>query len=370
MVIMQDNNSHMRVKGRKRRKNENGILLGSIILCIITLCSITVCMIMVFRYRAAQLENTEVMNELEALQGTYTKEEVAYLISQNTEEVSKQAADETKEEILSSMKELMLSGDGALKMIRHFYPDEVVLVDANQYYFIPISEELTHHTYEKDNFVVTEEDFLEYYDGDSLISHKGIDVSKYQEKIDWKKVAQDDVEYAFIRLGIRGYTEGEIKEDDTFQDNIKGALDNGIETGIYFFTQATSVEEAEEEAKFVLDAIEPYNITYPVVLDVEAVNVDNARTEDLTKEERTEYCIAFCEMIKNAGYTPMVYGNLKTFMLLLDLEQLEEYDKWFAQYDTELYYPYDFKIWQYTDKGKVSGINTEVDMNISFENWN
>lgn len=363
---MQENNSQMRVRGKKRRRNENGILMGSIMLCIITLCSITVCMVMVFRYRAAQLENIEVMNELEALEGTYTKEEVDAIVSRNAEEAAKQASDETREEILDSMKELMLSGDGALKMLRHFYPDDIVLVDANQYYFIPVSDELAHHTYVKDNFVVTEDDLLEYYEGEKPISHKGIDVSKYQEKIDWKKVAQDDVEYAFIRLGIRGYTEGEIKEDETFEDNINGAIDNGIDVGIYFFTQATSVEEAEEEAEFVLDAIEPYDVTYPVVIDVEAVNANNARTADLTKEERTKYCIAFCEMIKKAGYTPMVYGNLKTFMLLLDLEKLEDYDKWLAQYDTEVYYPYDFKIWQYTDKGKVSGIGTDVDVNISF----
>ena len=194
-------------------------------------------------------------------------------------------------------------------------------------------------------------------------------MSKYQGEIDWEKVADDDVEYAFIRLGIRGYSEGEIMEDETFEDNIKGARQNDIDVGVYFFTQATSVEEAEEEAQYVLDTIEPYKVTYPVVIDVEAVNNSDARTKELTKEERTEYCIAFCEMIKNAGYTPMIYGNLKTFMLLLDLEQLEEYEKWFALYDEQVYYPYDFKVWQYTDEGKVDGIDVNVDLNISFGDW-
>ncbi len=86
----------------------------------------------------------------------------------------------------------------------------------------------------------------------------------------------------------------------------------------------------------------------------------------MTKEERTEYCIAFCEMIKQAGYTPMIYGNLKTFMLMLDMEKLEDYDKWFAYYDTELYFPYNVRVWQYTDTGVVDGIDTDVDINISF----
>lgn len=225
---------------------------------------------------------------------------------------------------------------------------------------------LARHSYEQAGFIPTDEGFLEYYENGELISHKGIDVSRYQEEIEWDKVAGDGIEYAFIRLGIRGYTEGEIVEDETFTYNIEGALDNGIAAGVYFFTQATSVEEAKEEAQYVLDALEPYDVTYPVVLDVEAVTSKNARTADLTMEERTEYCITFCEMIKQAGYTPMIYGNLKTFMLMLDLEKLEEYDKWFAHYDEEFYYPYDFKIWQYTDAGSVAGINGEVDINISF----
>ena len=139
---------------------------------------------------------------------------------------------------------------------------------------------------------------------------------------------------------------------------------------MYFFTQATSVEEAEEEAKYVLDQIEPYDVTYPVVIDIEAVANENARTADLTPEERTQYCIAFCDMIRKAGYTPMIYGNIKTFMLMLDIQQLEDYEKWYAYYDDQIYYPYAFSIWQYSDSGSVDGIKGKVDMNISFGDWN
>lgn len=364
---MQENNAQMKMRGRRKRRTENVILFSSIILCLVTLSAIAVCLVMVFKYRAAQQENVEVMNELEALQNTFTQEEVDYLLEQKAEEVGTQVSEETREEILDKMKELMLSGDGTIKMLRYFYPDEVVLVDSNQYYFFPILDSLALNTYPAENFVQTDDNFMEYYEDGKRISHKGIDVSRYQEKINWEKVAGDDVEYAFIRLGIRGYTEGEIIEDSTFENNVKGALKNGIQTGVYFFTQAVSVEEAEEEAEFVLDAIEPYNITYPVVLDVEAVSANHVRTADLTKEERTEYCIAFCEMIKQAGYQPMIYGNLKTFMLMLDIERLEDYDKWIANYDTALYFPYAYKVWQYTDSGKIDGIGTNVDINISFE---
>ena len=106
-----------------------------------------------------------------------------------------------------------------------------------------------------------------------------------------------------------------------------GALDNGIDAGVYFFTQALDKEEAVEEAEFVLEHLDGYDVTYPIVLDVEEVTTKNPRTEDLTKEERTQACIAFCERIKEAGYTPMIYGNLKTFLLMLDMEQLKNMKK-------------------------------------------
>lgn len=368
---MQGNNIQTKKHKKKRGRSENGILIGSIILCIVTLLTITICMIMVFRYRALQIENTTVMNELEEIMMedtvTYTQDEVDAMVTVAVEEAVNQTSEEVSGEFLDKLKELMLSGDGTTAMLRYFYPNDVVVVDAGEYYFFPISEELKHNTYNPEQFVLDNDMYMEYYENGDRISHKGIDVSRYQGKIDWEKVAGDDVEYAFIRLGIRGYSEGAIQEDQYFVDNIKGARRNNIDVGVYFFTQATSTEEAEEEAQFVLDMIEPYRVDYPVVIDVETVSNANARTKDLTKEERTQYCIAFCEMIKNAGYTPMIYGNLKTFMLMLDIEQLEDYDKWFAYYDEQFYFPYDFKVWQYTDTGKVNGISTDVDLNISFE---
>lgn len=368
---MQDINLRTKKHKRKRRRGENGILIGSIILCLVTLTTITITLIMVFRYRAIQMENTAVMNELEAIRMeeavTYTQEEVDAMIASAVTQTTDQTTQEVRTDLLDKMKELMLTGDGALSMLRYFYPDEIVLADAGKYYFFPISEELEHHTYDMDKFIKDSDQIIRYYDNDQWISRKGIDVSKYQEEIDWEQVASDDVEYAFIRLGIRGYTKGEILEDENFEDNIKGALHNDIDVGVYFFTQAVSVEEAEEEAEYVLDALEPYRVEYPVVIDVEAVSNANARTKDLTKEERTQYCIAFCEKIREAGYTPMIYGNLKTFMLMLDLEQLEDYEKWVAFYDEPLYYPYAFRIWQYTDQGSVAGIKGDVDLNISFE---
>lgn len=368
---MQENHLQGKRSKKKRRRSENSILAGSILLCIVTLTAVTICLVMVFQYRAVQQKNTAVMSELEAIrlreEAAYNQAEVDAMVESAVEEAEKKTGEEVKGEILGSIKEFMTSGQGTTAMLRAFFPDEVVVADAGQYYFFPILETLAKNTYDPDSFMADEDGVVHYYVDGERASRKGIDVSRYQDKIDWEKVAEDEVDYAFIRLGIRGYTEGEILEDETFQRNIKGALKNDIDVGVYFFTQAMSVEEAEEEAEFVIDSITPYKVTYPVVIDVEAVTSTNARGNDLTSEERTEYCIAFCEKIKEAGYTPMIYGNLKTFMLLLNIEKLEEYDKWFAYYDEAYYFPYDFKIWQYTNKGRVAGINGDVDLNISFE---
>lgn len=370
---MREMNLHGKRHKKKRRRNENGILVGSIILCLVTLSAVTVCLMMVFKYRAVQMENAVVMEELEAIRTdetmTYTQGEVDAMLAHAIEETTEQTSEQVKNDFLGKLKELMLSGDGTVAMLRYFYPDEIVLADAGEFYFFPISDELEHHTYNPEQFVLDDRQIMTYYENGEPVSHKGIDVSKYQGEIDWEEVAADGVEYAFIRLGIRGYTEGEILEDETFEDNIKGARRNDIDVGVYFFTQATSVEEAEEEAQYVIDSIEPYKVKYPVVIDVEAVTNTNARTRGLTMEERTEYCIAFCEKIKEAGYEPMIYGNLKTFMLMLDLAELEEYGKWFAYYDEQMYYPYAFKVWQYSDSGKVNGIEGDVDLNISFGDW-
>ncbi|MDE7176729.1 MAG: glycoside hydrolase family 25 protein [Lachnospiraceae bacterium] len=370
---MQEN--HIQGKrGRKRRKrSENSILAGSILLCIVTLTAITICLVMVFQYRALEQKNMEVTSELESVQlekeAGYSQDEVDALIKSAVEEAEEKTGERVSEEFLDRLKEFMASGVTTTDMLRAFFPEEIVVADAGRYYFFPILEALAKNTYDPKAFEPDEDGIMHYYKDGERVSHKGIDVSRYQDTINWSKVAEDEVEYAFIRLGIRGYTTGELMEDESFQRNIEGALKNDIDVGVYFFTQAVSVEEAEEEAEFVLESIAPYKVKYPIVLDVEAVTNSEARGNDLTGEERTKYCIAFCEKIKEAGYTPMIYGNLKTFMLMLNIEELEEYDKWFAYYNDMYYFPYDFKIWQYTNKGRVSGIKGDVDLNVMINNY-
>lgn len=355
------------VKKRKKRRRR-GIFLP-VLLCLIALASLTGCLFLLVENRALEMESAQAAAYMEEMNATaaasYSEEEMREIADKAAEEASKQKEDE----ILGTVKEMMENGEGTYYLLRELYPEELVVAAEGRYYFFPIVDTLKHHSYQKDQFVMNDEDILEYIVDGEVVSKKGIDVSRYQEEIDWKKVAGDGVEYAFIRLGIRGATEGKLAVDMAYEENMEGALENNIDVGVYFFTQALNEEEAVEEAEFVLEHLEDYDISYPIVLDVEEVTTKNPRTKELTKEDRTDACIAFCERIKEAGYTPMIYGNLKTFLLMLDMEKLEEYEKWFAYYRMPLYFPYEFSIWQYTSTGKVDGIGTDVDLNVCMKDW-
>lgn len=353
-------------KGRRRRGG-GGSLVFSGLLCIIALAGLTCCMLLFVKNRSLQSEVSQAMAYIEEVNSvtTFTEEEAKNM----ADTAAAQASAEKEEEILGTVQTMMENGDGTSAMLRLLYPDDIVVASDSRYYFFPILDSIKHHSYNEEQFVLNEENVLEYFEGEEVASIKGIDVSKYQSDINWKKVAGDGVEYAFIRLGIRGSSEGKLIIDDTYESNIKGALDNNIDVGVYFFTQALNEAEAVEEAEFVLENIKGYDVNYPIVLDVEEITTKDPRTKDMTKEEWTAVCIAFCDRILEAGYTPMIYGNLKTFMLMLDIEQLEDYEKWFAYYRTPLYFPYEFSVWQYTSTGRVDGIKGDVDLNISMKHW-
>ena len=196
----------------------------------------------------------------------------------------------------------------------------------------------------------------------------GIDVSYYQGDIDWEKVKASGIQFAMVRLGYRGYgEEGKLVEDKLAFQNIEGALDAGLKVGIYFFSQAITVEEAEEEAEFVLERIEGYDITMPVVFDWEYIS-EEARTAKMDRRTLTDCYKAFCGRIAEAGYTPMSYFNSYQSRQLMYLHELEDYPFWLALYSDRMTFPYRFEMWQYTDSGRVPGIEGKVDINLFFTN--
>lgn len=215
----------------------------------------------------------------------------------------------------------------------------------------------------------TKDQFKNYIVNDSITSYRGIDVATFQGEIDWQAVKNAGVDFAMIRLGYRGYGSGSLELDERFEINIKGATDAGIDVGVYFFTQAITEEEAIEEAKFVLDNIKNYNITYPIGFDIEPITYDTARTDYLTGRQLTSFASTFCETIDDAGYIPTIYSNKRMFLLKLDLSSLSKYHFWYASYQSQPDYPYDFQIWQYSKNGTVPGIQETVDLNICFVDY-
>lgn len=277
---------------------------------------------------------------------------------------------EVEQSIKERMKELVTSEDGSpLKMLRSFFPENLIYNFENEYVFAPVLDGVNKHSLLDENFIKTEDGLMQYAENGTVTSHAGIDVSKYQGDIDWTAVREDGIEYAFIRLGIRGYESGKIVLDEFYDDNMKGANSAGVKAGVYFFTQAVNVEEAKEEAEFVIQNLADYDVACPVVFDVERIAGGKGRADQISKEERTAVTIAFCEAVKAAGYTPMIYGNVVCFTQLLDMTQLNDYEKWYAFYDDYMYMPYDVSCWQYTEKGQVNGISNNVDLNISFKTW-
>ena len=294
---------------------------------------------------------------------TYTQEEVDALIA----EAKQQAEDEEENKILSGIRDGLTSGTTMVETLRPYYPNELVVVSNGTFNFVPIRDDLQKNDYVLENLNILEDGGVQYMQDGQVVSHKGIDVSKHQGNIDWTKVAADGVEFAFIRVGLRGYgTEGKLVEDEYFEQNVKGALQAGIKVGVYFYSQAITDEELLEEANLVLEKVKPYNIELPIVFDVEKVSGGKGRANELSVEERTRLTALFCQTIQDAGYKPMIYHNMEMGTLMLDLGQLEQYDKWFAYYNDDLYYPYAYKVWQYSEKGAVDGINEEVDLNIWF----
>jgi lysozyme len=209
--------------------------------------------------------------------------------------------------------------------------------------------------------------FKYYLKKNNVVSKVGIDVSDNQKSINWSEVKAGGVDFAMIRIGYRGFTEGKVSDDDSYAKNIKEAKDAGLKVGVYFFSQATTEAEAKEEATYVVDKLGNTGIDYPVVFDLETDIDDNARTKDLSSDQITANTLAFCKAIKTAGYTPMIYLNKEAATHQFDLSQLQDYPFWYAEYADEPTLGFDFAAWQFTNKGSCFGVDGDVDLDILFD---
>lgn len=199
----------------------------------------------------------------------------------------------------------------------------------------------------------------------NLKSSPGIDVSAFQGDIQWKKVAASGIEFAIIRLGYRGYETGKLVEDEYAKKNLSGAADAGLKVGAYFFSQALNLKEVDEEVDYMLKILGEQHLDMPIVLDWE-IPAASARTASMDARTLTDIQLHFIERMTEMGYQPMVYFNWHQSEHLYYLSELEHAPFWLALYQDRMTYPWAVDMWQYSDKGRVPGIQGDVDMNVYF----
>lgn len=207
-----------------------------------------------------------------------------------------------------------------------------------------------------------------YMENGRKISYVGADISKHTGKIYFPSLKAAGIDYVMIRLGSRGYSSGQITLDENFKENIDGALEAGLDVGVYFYSQAISQDEAVQEADFVVQNLEPYRgkVKYPVAFNMGFVSNDKSRIEGLSRNDKTNVTISFLEAVKAAGYVPMVYGDKEWFLKEVDLAKLQNYDVWLSQEEEIPDYPYRYAMWQYDTNGVLNGIDGGADLNICF----
>lgn len=191
----------------------------------------------------------------------------------------------------------------------------------------------------------------------------GIDVSRHNGKIDWNAVKASGVDYVIIRCGYRGSSTGALIEDQNFKTNIKGATAAGLKVGVYVFSQAVDEVEAVKEASLAVSLVKGYNLTYPIFIDTEA---SGGRADKIDKATRTAVVNAFCQTVASAGYKPGIYASKTWFEDKLNMGAVASCKIWLAQYSASPTYKGKYDMWQYSSKGKISGINTDVDLNYSY----
>lgn len=197
----------------------------------------------------------------------------------------------------------------------------------------------------------------------------GVDVSVWQEDIDWEKVAASGVKFAMIRMAYRSWSsKGKLNIDPRGEENLKGALAAGLKVGVYIYSQAKNPQEAVEEARYLLDILDGRHLEMPVVYDWEVPEISGARTQNVKAKTIHASALAFCAEITAAGYQPMVYFNQWQGSHKYDLAELRAagIELWLAMYTRSMTYKYRVQMWQYTDNGRVPGIDGRVDLNLYF----
>ncbi len=234
--------------------------------------------------------------------------------------------------------------------------------------WVDVNENVPRNKYDLSNLKY-KKPIMKYYEDKKIVSKCGVDISANQGEVDFSKLKSAGCDFVMIKVGARGYSSGRIVLDTEYEDNLKAAKKAGLDIGVYFCSQAITRAEAREEADELLDAISGYNVKYPVAFVMETVEDDMARIESLDMTERTQIAKAFMNRIEDAGYQPMIYGDKEWLLTMVDMEELQDYDVWFAQDSDEPEYPYEFGMWQYDSDASIKGIKDDAIMIMSFKDY-
>ena len=234
--------------------------------------------------------------------------------------------------------------------------------------WVPDQEDAARSPYAAEEFQRSGDGNYVNYIGTDAVVQQGVDVSFYQGEIDWNAVKAAGIDFAILRVGYRGWgEEGTLNPDETFAANLTGARAAGLEVGVYFFSQAMDVQEAREEAAYVLELLGDTPLELPVYFDWEHIATDEeARTHAVDTATLTELSLAFCETIEAGGYRGGVYFYRSLGYWAYDLAALQGRDLWLAAVGDAPEFRYRFDMWQYSYTGQVPGIPTDVDLNLRF----
>ena len=328
-------------------------------------------------------QNNDPMPEGEYMGSGLTSDDLdfwdMYADDEKEEEKERETDDMPKEEITSvSRDETEMSYDGEGRSIEGAAGNGETFnaADSGEPEEVSVDETIPKNGYIADSFR-QEGSELQYYASNRKISSYGVNVSKYQGRVDWEKVAASGVDFAMIRMGVRGYSTGSVVYDEEFENNIKGATEHGLDVGIYFYSQATGVQEAVEEANYAVAAAAAYNVTYPIVFYTEKVEGESYRTEYLTPQELTDIALAFCDTVKGYGRRAMVGASKHRLSVDMEPSRLSDTDVWLldsphVKEGERLLmseYPYRYTMWQYSTDGQIDGIEGNADLNISFVDY-
>ncbi len=230
--------------------------------------------------------------------------------------------------------------------------------------WVAINDSIPANRYEPISFI-RHGNIMKYFMEDKEVSYAGVRISEESGAVDFEKLKAGGIDFCMIKAGTRGYSTGKIVADEAFKENVEKADAAGLDVGVYFCSQAITVEEAREEASMVLKSMEGLDIKFPVGFDMNDIINDESRTDDLSGNDRTKIARAFMEVIEGAGYHPVLYGDKSWLICELNPAKLSEYDVWYGEHGDIPDYPYKFTMWEYSDSVKIDGISGYARMSIS-----